>query len=219
VYAKQKQVIESFVRVQAFLRANPAPAPATYAGPAEVLDEPVRQLRSYAGDQVYGQQFSAAELRRQEQVMQRIVDRHIRPIVTIARAQIGQRERPARRGIARDQEQVAASLGGQIVKVQERGFVRHAVRVVHNVASVWRDLRRIGRRRCAGAGPPHRRQMRFAGSGRPGDRKREVRPARPAVDPRHRLLVRGGDQEVVALQCRPVAEIERELARHTESSS
>jgi hypothetical protein len=88
VYAKQKQVIESFVRVQAFLGANPAPAPATYAGPAEVLNEAVRQLRSFAGDQVYGRQFSAAELRRQEQLMQRIVDRHMRPIVTIARAQI-----------------------------------------------------------------------------------------------------------------------------------
>jgi len=88
VNAKQKQVIESFVRVQAFLGANPAPAPATYAGPAEVLDEAVRQLRSFAGDQVYGRQFSAAELRRQEQLMQRIVDRHMRPIVTIARAQI-----------------------------------------------------------------------------------------------------------------------------------
>jgi hypothetical protein len=88
VYAKQKQVIESFVRVLAFLRANPATPPATYAGPGEVLDEAVRQLRSFAGDQVYGQQFSAAELRRQEQVMQRIVDRHMRPIVTIARAQI-----------------------------------------------------------------------------------------------------------------------------------
>jgi hypothetical protein len=88
VYAKQKQVIESFVRVLAFLGANPAPAPATYAGPAEVLDEAVRQLRSYAGDQVYGRQFSAAERRRQEQLMQRILDRHMRPIVTIARAQI-----------------------------------------------------------------------------------------------------------------------------------
>lgn len=88
MYAKQKQVVESFVRVQSFLRANPAPAPATYAGPGDVLGEAVRRLRSYAGDQVYGQQFSAAELRRQEQVMQRIVDRHMRPIVTIARAQI-----------------------------------------------------------------------------------------------------------------------------------
>jgi hypothetical protein len=88
VYAKQKQVIESFVRVQAFLKANPAPPPATYAGPGQVLDEAVRQLRSFAGDQVYGQQFSAAEMRRQEQMMQRIIDRHMRPIVTTARAQI-----------------------------------------------------------------------------------------------------------------------------------
>lgn len=89
MYAKQKQVIESFVRVQAFLAAHPAPAPATYAGPAEVLDDAVRQLRTYAGDQVYGRQLSAAEVRRQHQVMKRLVDRHMRPIVTIARAQHG----------------------------------------------------------------------------------------------------------------------------------
>lgn len=63
MYAKQKQVIESFARVQAFLAANPAPPPATYVGPAEVLEESVRQLRSYAGDQVYRVQLSAAEVR------------------------------------------------------------------------------------------------------------------------------------------------------------
>ena len=88
MYAKQKQVIESFARVQAFLAAHPAPPPASYAGPAEVLEESVRQLRSYAGDQVYGVHLSAAEVRRQRQLMQRLVDRHMRPIVTIARAQI-----------------------------------------------------------------------------------------------------------------------------------
>lgn len=87
MYAKQKQVIESFVRVQAFLAAHPAPAPATYAGPAEILDDAVRQLRTYAGDQVYGRQLSTAEVRRQQQAMKRLVDRHMRPIVTIARAQ------------------------------------------------------------------------------------------------------------------------------------
>ena len=88
MYAKQKQVIESFVRVQAFLAANPAPPPATYAGPAEVLNDAVLQLRAFAGDQVYGRQLSAAEMRRQEQMIERIVNRHMRPIVAIARSQI-----------------------------------------------------------------------------------------------------------------------------------
>jgi hypothetical protein len=33
--AKQKQLIESYRRVQAFLARNPAPAPATYADPKQ----------------------------------------------------------------------------------------------------------------------------------------------------------------------------------------
>ena len=88
MYGKQKQVIDSFVRVLAFIGANPAPPPATYAGPAEVLDDAVRQLRGYAGDQLYGRRSDSAEARRQKQMMKRSVDRHMRPIVTIARAQI-----------------------------------------------------------------------------------------------------------------------------------
>ena len=86
MYAKQKQVIDSFVRVQSFLADHPAPPPATYAGPAEILDDAVRQLRTYAGDQVYGRLLTTAEVKRQEQQMKRIVDRHMRPIVTIARS-------------------------------------------------------------------------------------------------------------------------------------
>lgn len=88
MYAKHEKVLDSFGRVLAFLGTNPAPPPATYAGPAETLDEAVRQLRSYAGDQLFGRDLSAGELRRQQQLMKRIVDRHMRPIVTIARAQI-----------------------------------------------------------------------------------------------------------------------------------
>ena len=86
MYAKQKQVIDSFVRVQSFLADHPAPPPATYAGPAEILDDAVRQLRAYAGDQLYGRLLTTAEVKRQEQQMKRIVDRHMRPIVTIARS-------------------------------------------------------------------------------------------------------------------------------------
>ena len=39
--SKQKQVVEAFQRVQAFLVANPAPAPASYADPKQVLDDVV----------------------------------------------------------------------------------------------------------------------------------------------------------------------------------
>jgi hypothetical protein len=88
MYAKQQRVIESYVRVRAFLEAHPVTGPMSYAGPKEVLDEAVRRLREYAGDQVSGRQLNRAELRRQEQLIKRVMDRQMRPIVTIARAQI-----------------------------------------------------------------------------------------------------------------------------------
>lgn len=85
---KQKQVLESLVRIQAFLEAHPVTGPLTYAGARETLDEVVRRLREFAGAQVTGRQLSSAELRRQRQLVQQLVDRHIRPVVAIARAQI-----------------------------------------------------------------------------------------------------------------------------------
>lgn len=39
IYANQKQVIESLVRMPAFLAAHPASPPDTYAGPADALDD------------------------------------------------------------------------------------------------------------------------------------------------------------------------------------
>src|SRR5256885_10293344 len=86
--ARQKRVIESYVQVRAFLAAYPATGPLTYAGPSEVLDDVMKRLREYAGDQLRGRQLSVGELRRQEQLIQQLTDRHMRPIVTIARAQI-----------------------------------------------------------------------------------------------------------------------------------
>ena len=86
--AKQERVIESFVRVRAFLDVHPVTGPVGYAGPNEVLEAVVRRLREYAGDQLSGRQLNRAELLKQEQSIKRLVDRHMRPIVTIARAQI-----------------------------------------------------------------------------------------------------------------------------------
>ncbi len=86
--SNQKQNVEAFVRVRAFLEANPVTGPLSYAGPRETLEEVVRRLREYAGAQVTGRELSSAELRLQEQLIQRLIDRHMRPIVAIARAQI-----------------------------------------------------------------------------------------------------------------------------------
>jgi hypothetical protein len=85
---QQKQNLEAFVRVLAFLEEHPVESPLGYTGPRETLDEAVRRLREYAGAQVTGRQLSRGELRRQRQRIKQLFDRHIRPIVTAARAQI-----------------------------------------------------------------------------------------------------------------------------------
>ncbi len=85
---RQKQVMDSLVRVQAFLDAHPATGTLTYTHAREMLDGVVDRLRSYAGAQLSGRSQSRAELRRQRDQIALLVAQHIRPIVTIARAQI-----------------------------------------------------------------------------------------------------------------------------------
>ncbi len=85
---RQKQVMDSLVRVQAFLDAHPATGTLTYTHAREMLDGVVDRLRSYAGAQLTGRSQSRAELRRQRDQIALLVAQHIRPIVTIARAQI-----------------------------------------------------------------------------------------------------------------------------------
>ena len=86
--SKQKQVLEAFVRVRAFLEAHPVTGPLSYTGARETLDDVLPRLREYAGAQISGRELSRAELRLQEQLVRQLIVRHMRPIVTIARAQI-----------------------------------------------------------------------------------------------------------------------------------
>lgn len=88
MYTRHKQQLESFVRVQAFLQENPVTGPLTYAGPQEVLEEVVPRLRAFAATQVRGRQMSSGELRRQEQLAQQLIVRHMRPLVAVAKTQI-----------------------------------------------------------------------------------------------------------------------------------
>ncbi len=85
--ADQKQNLESFVRVSAFVDANPVSGPLTYAGPREILQQVIQRLREHAGAQLAGRDLSRGEVRRQQQLVQRLIDRHVRPIVAIARGQ------------------------------------------------------------------------------------------------------------------------------------
>lgn len=88
MFATQKQVIESFVRVRAFLEAHPVTGELTYRGVQETLDEVIDRFWVHAGTQISGQALARAELRRRERLITRLRDRHMRPIVTIARAQV-----------------------------------------------------------------------------------------------------------------------------------
>lgn len=87
---KQKQVMDSFVRVRAFLDAYPATGALTtaYASAREMLDDVVLQLRQLLGAQNRGRDVSRMERRRQQDQSELLLDQHIRPIVTIARSQI-----------------------------------------------------------------------------------------------------------------------------------
>ena len=79
--------MDSLVRVRAFLDAYPVTGTLSAASAREMLDDVVQRLRAYAGAQHSGRDMSRMELRRQEDQTALLLDKYIRPIVTIARAQ------------------------------------------------------------------------------------------------------------------------------------
>ena len=85
---QQKQVMDSLVRVRSFLDAHPTTGTLSYASAREMLEDVVQRTREYAGAQLSGRELSRAEVRRQADQISLILDRHMRPIVTIARSQI-----------------------------------------------------------------------------------------------------------------------------------
>jgi len=85
---RQQQVVETLVRVRAFLEANPASGTLTYTSAREVLDDVIRRVRELAGAEHAGRDLSRIELGRLKDQKARLVDVFMRPIVTIARAQI-----------------------------------------------------------------------------------------------------------------------------------
>jgi hypothetical protein len=84
---KGKRSMDSFLRVLAFLVAHPATGRLSYDAARRVLEDAVQRLFEYARAQAAGQDLSRAELRGQRRQVQRLVDEHMRPIVTIAQAQ------------------------------------------------------------------------------------------------------------------------------------
>ena len=85
---RQRQVVEAFQRVRAFLDEHPATGALSYTSALAMLDDVIEKVRSLASIEYRGREVSRAETRRQAEQLRVLVDEHIRPIVTIARAQI-----------------------------------------------------------------------------------------------------------------------------------
>jgi len=88
VEKRQEQLVEAFQRAAVFLDEHPATGTRSYASPRAMLDDVLEKVRSLASMQYRGRETSRAETRRQAEQLQVLLDEHIRPIVTIARAQI-----------------------------------------------------------------------------------------------------------------------------------
>jgi hypothetical protein len=86
--ARQKQVIEAYQRVQDFLAGNPAPPPASYGTPKQLLDEVVARLTDHSTDQVAGGRLSRAETQRTKSLRNTLRELHLRPISKIAKASL-----------------------------------------------------------------------------------------------------------------------------------
>lgn len=83
---KQKQVIEAYQRVQAFLLDNPVPAPGSYGEPKTLLDEVVARLTAHSTDQLVGSRLGKADTQRQRVLRKVVREQHLRPIAKIANA-------------------------------------------------------------------------------------------------------------------------------------
>ena len=85
---RQRQVAESFQRVRSFVQEHPAIGTLTYASGLAMLDDVIEKVRTLASAEYRGREMSRAEVRRLQDQLQVLLDQHIRPLVTIARAQI-----------------------------------------------------------------------------------------------------------------------------------
>ena len=115
-------------------------------------------------------------------------------------------------------QQMAATLGEEIVEVQQR-LRRGAVGIVDDrrrgIAEQRRhalglELRRIDAGRVR-ARREDMREMRLAAAGRAVERQRRRRPLRPAIEPGDRLGIARRDEEIGTAQRRAMTEIERQL--------
>jgi hypothetical protein len=84
--ATQKQAIEAYQRVQAFLADNPPPESPGYAVQKKAFDEIVASLTDHSLNQVAGRRLRRAEVPRQVRLRRELREQHLAPISQIARA-------------------------------------------------------------------------------------------------------------------------------------
>ena len=85
---RQKQVIESFQRVQGFLVTHPLPPPRGYGEPGALLDAVVNRLLEHGRDQVTGQRLKRASRESEKTLAGRLRRLHLKPITLIAQARL-----------------------------------------------------------------------------------------------------------------------------------
>jgi hypothetical protein len=98
---QQEHVVESFIRIRAFVRALPAPHDPAVAFATEALDRALAQLRDAAARQERGPTEIRASFARQQDLMGVLRDEHIRPLVTTARSMIAPTDDPGVREFLR----------------------------------------------------------------------------------------------------------------------
>lgn len=96
---QQQYVVESFIRIRAFVRALPAPDEPALASATESLDRALARLRDVAKRQELGPIEIRASFARQQDLMAALRDQHIRPLVAIARATVAPTDDPGVQGL------------------------------------------------------------------------------------------------------------------------
>ncbi|HJQ18744.1 MAG TPA: hypothetical protein VJ867_00250 [Gemmatimonadaceae bacterium] len=83
---RQKQTVEAFRRVSAFIAAHPLPSPQTYGEPVALLEDVVEQLTSHSNLQETSKRLRKAQTQNLQTAKAALRDLSLRPISQIARA-------------------------------------------------------------------------------------------------------------------------------------
>src|SRR5687768_16269847 len=88
--ARQQKLIESYQRVKAFLAEHAPPDAPGFAAARESFETVLAQITDHSSAQLMGRQLAKAESQRVKSLMHKLRLYHMKPIVTIARAEIEQ---------------------------------------------------------------------------------------------------------------------------------